>query len=62
MPHAHPPQAPHSHPHGPGAHAHPARRPAAGLLMQGVGRRLLGAAGLALLLWLAVAWALKDVA
>jgi len=28
--------------------------------MQGVALRLLGAAGLALLLWLAVSWALKD--
>jgi len=36
--------------------------PAISLLMHGVLVRLLGAAGLAVLIWLAVAWALKDAA
>lgn len=59
--HAHAPGAPADHHHGPvpsGATGRPT--PRTSLLMQGVAMRLLGAAGLALLLWLAVAWALKE--
>lgn len=76
VPHAHDSSHSHDHPHAPGDHAHataaghrptalaPFRRPgpALSLLMYGVVLRLSGAAGLAVLIWLAVAWALKDAA
>lgn len=70
--HSHPHPHPHPHPHD---HAHPhrhgdtaAQAPAAAwpmlpsLLMAGAGVRLLGVAGLLLLLWAAVAWALGEPA
>ena len=65
----HAPHAPGEHPHAPagGGRATALARsgrpePAISLLMHSVVMRLLGAAGLAVLIWLAVAWALKDTA
>jgi len=60
--HSHAPGAPAGHHHGPRTSGAAAERPTprTSLLMQGVALRLLGAAGLAVLLWLAVSWALKD--
>ncbi len=70
--HAHDHPHVHGHIHGSGhAHAHgeaPAAAPAGlwrgphSLLMAGAGARLLGVAGLLLLLWAAVAWALGEPA
>ena len=56
----------HGHDHG-GSHHHHAPATASlrlppSLLMAGVGSRLLGVAGLLLLLWAAVAWALGEPA
>lgn len=76
VPHSHDSSRTHDHPHAPGEHPHAtaagqrptalarSRRPqpALSLLMHGVVLRLLGATGLAVLIWLAVAWALKDAA
>ncbi len=60
----------HGHSHAPGhGHRHdqdqplaPTRRLPPSLLMAGVGSRLLGVAGLLLLLWAAVLWALGEPA
>ena len=68
--HSHPHDHPHEHAHGHG-HGHgpaPAQPPASfwrgppSLLMAGAGARLLGVAGLLVLLWAAVAWALGEPA
>lgn len=67
--HAHDQGDGHSHDHGSSSHHHHHQAPAAAslrlppsLLMAGVGSRLLGVAGLLLLLWVAVAWALGEPA
>jgi len=48
----------HSHQHGPHAHAPRALAPTASLLRLSAAWRLAGAAGLALVLWALVGWAL----
>ena len=60
--HAHGPGHGDHHHHSPAPAATPQRAALPSLLMAGVGMRLLGVAGLLLLLWAAVAWALGDPA
>lgn len=59
-PHHHPHD--HGHGHGPAQPSTAARGGLPSLLMASVGMRLLGVAGLLLLLWAAVAWALGEPA
>ena len=61
--HAHAQAHPHSHHHSHGGDA-PAPQSSGlpSLLMAGAGARLLGVAGLLLMLWAAVAWALGEPA